>query len=52
MGGKRGNDNAQLSKEEYEAQLNSSSADASAAGGFQRASSELLAKRKIVRVRR
>eukprot|EP00429_Kryptoperidinium_foliaceum_P020140 CAMPEP_0176028422 /NCGR_PEP_ID=MMETSP0120_2-20121206/13950_1 /TAXON_ID=160619 /ORGANISM="Kryptoperidinium foliaceum, Strain CCMP 1326" /LENGTH=419 /DNA_ID=CAMNT_0017361633 /DNA_START=87 /DNA_END=1346 /DNA_ORIENTATION=+ len=45
--GKRGNENSQLSKEEYEAL--ESTGDPSASGSFARASAEVLAQRRIIR---
>jgi NUP50 (Nucleoporin 50 kDa) len=47
--GKRGNENAQLSKEDYDALENKGSSSDGLQQGFSRASQEELATRRIVR---
>jgi hypothetical protein len=48
--GKRQNENAQLSKEEYQEQEASGSVEKSSVGVFDKASEDVLKKRKILRV--
>lgn len=48
--GKRQNEKAQLSKEDYEAQEASGSVEESIKGGFEKASEDVLKTRKILRV--
>ena len=54
MGGKRGNETAQMSKEEYEAHeaRRTSDGDGVVTQGFTRASAEVLQQRRVVRARR
>jgi hypothetical protein len=47
--GKRGNDNAQLSKEDYDALESRESSGDGLKQGFSRASEEELSKRRIIR---